>query len=227
MRFANRYDAGRQLARALASYTGRDVVVVGLPSGGVPVAFEVSRALSAPLDVVVVRKLRVPFQPELAMGAVGETSAVVRNDDVVRATRITEQELSQIEQRERAEVQRLAERLRGDRPPIPLAGRIVVIVDDGIATGATARAACQVVRQQGADEIVLAAPVGHKGVEQQLGPDADIVTCLVTPRTFRAVGQFYDDFAQIRDEEVTALLRDAALPAANAEPGATTRPRHA
>src|SRR5881398_1806877 len=130
MPFVNRVEAGRGLAAALTSYTGQDVVVVGLPRGGVPVAFEVARALGAPLDVIVVRKLGVPFQPELGMGAVGEADAVVINDEVVRAARVTAGELAEIERRERAEVQRRAERFRGGRPHVPLAGRTVIVVDD-------------------------------------------------------------------------------------------------
>lgn len=210
MQFADRADAGRQLARALSAYAGRDVVVAGLPRGGVPVAFAVARALEAPLDVIVVRKLGVPFQPELAMGAVGEGGARVVNDDVVRIAGISEPEFAEVERRERAEVQRRARLFRGDRPPIPLAGRTVLVVDDGIATGSTARAACQVARAQGAAEVVLAVPIGPKGVERRLQPDADAVVCLSAPTWFGSVGQFYDDFAPTRDEEVVDLLRQAA-----------------
>lgn len=210
MRFADRVDAGRHLARALTSYASRNVVVVGLPRGGVPVAFEVARALGAPLDVIVVRKLGVPFQPEVGMGAVGESGARVINADVVRLAEVSDQELAEIERRERAEVQRRAERFRGDRPPVPLAGRTVIIVDDGIATGSTARAACQVARARGAVEVILAVPVGPRGVEQRLRPDADTVICLSSPDEFYAVGQFYADFTQTSDEQVAELLRRAA-----------------
>ena len=210
MSFANRTDAGQRLAAALASYVDRDVVVVGLPRGGVPVAFEVARALGAPLDVIVVRKLGVPFRPELGMGAVGEGDARVINADVVRMARISGQEVAEIERRERDVVDRLARCFRGNLAPVPLAGRIVIIVDDGVATGSTARAACQVARAHGAAEVVLAVPVGPPGVEQQLRPDADSVICLSAPSKFHAVGQVYADFAQISDEQVNDLLGHAA-----------------
>ena len=229
MRFANRAVAGRQLARALASYAGRDVVVVGLPRGGVPVAFEVARALDAPLDVIVVRKLGVPYQPELGMGAVGEAGALVINDDVIRLAHVSESERAEIEDCERAEVQKRAQRFRGDRPPVPLGGRTVIVVDDGIATGSTASVACKVARAQGATEVVIAVPVGPAGIERQLRRDADKVICLFTPDDFYAVGQFYDDFAQVSDGDVVALLRRAAQsrsPAAPVSGGVSAPPAH-
>lgn len=208
MLFADRVDAGRRLAEALRAYGG-DTVVVGLPRGGVPVAFEVARVLDAPLDVIVVRKLGVPFQPELGMGAVGEGGARVINDDVVRMAQVSELELAEIEQRERAEVEQRARRFRGGQPPVPLGGRTVIVVDDGIATGSTARAACQVARAQGASRVVLAVPVGPEGVEERMRPDADAVVCLATPQSFRAIGQFYADFGQIGDADVLDILRKA------------------
>ena len=209
MLFANRSEAGRRLAEALRQYAG-DVVVVGLPRGGVPVAFEVARTLHAPLDVIVVRKLGVPFQPELGMGAVGEGGARVINDELVRLEHVSDQQLSEIERRERAEVEQRARRFRGDRPSVPLAGRTVMVVDDGIATGSTARAACQVARAQGATRVVLAVPVAPAGIEEQMRPDADEVVCLATPRAFFAIGQFYADFEQVSDADVIDLLRRAA-----------------
>src|SRR6266568_4106979 len=152
----DRTDAGRHLASSLDRLRGSDVVVLGLPRGGVPVAFEVARALGAPLDVIVVRKLGVPYQPELAMGAIGEGGIRVSNDDVIRRGGITSQEIAAVEERERADLDQQAQRFRAGRPHTDLAGRTAVIVDDGIATGSTAAAACQVARQLGASQVVLA-----------------------------------------------------------------------
>jgi putative phosphoribosyl transferase len=223
MRFADRREAGRRLAALVRPLVTGDVVVVGLPRGGVPVAFEVAQALRAPLDVIVVRKLGVPRQPELAMGAVGEGGTRVINDRVVASARVSEQQFDQIEQRERAEVERRAGVFRAGRPRVPLAGRSVVVVDDGIATGATARAACWIARAHHAAMVVLAVPVGPPGVERRMGPAADHVVCLLTPAGFRAIGQFYADFTQVSDDEVVELLRPAAGGAAGAGPGG--RPR--
>jgi putative phosphoribosyl transferase len=208
MLFADRVDAGRRLADSLRFLAGEDLVVVGLPRGGVPVAFEVARALGAPLDVIVVRKLGAPFQPELAMGAVGEGGVRVIHDETVRL--VTEKKLAEVERRERSEVERRAKRFRGDKAPVPLAGHTVVIVDDGIATGSTARAACQAARTQGATRVLLAAPVGPVGLQERMRPDADQVICLYTPADFFAIGQFYVDFGQITDEQVTDLLHPAS-----------------
>ncbi len=208
--FTDRMEAGRRLAGALQALAGENVVVVGLPRGGVPVAFEVARALGAPLDVIIGRKLGVPFQPELGMGAIGEGDARVVDDEVVRLAGVTPWEFAEVEQMERAELQRRVRRFRGDRPSVPLAGRTVIVVDDGIATGSTARMACQVARARGARRVVLAVPVAPVGVERRMRPDADEVVCLATPSDFLAIGQFYDDFAQTQDEEVVDLLRKAA-----------------
>ena len=210
MRFVDRADAGRRLGAALrpvVADAGGDVVVVGLPRGGIPVAFEVARVLGAPLDVIVVRKLGVPHQPELAMGAVGEEGARVTNARVLAAAGVTELELDQIERRERAEVERRARRLRSGSPGLSLVNRTVVVVDDGIATGATARAACRIARARGAATVVLAAPVGPQDVERRIRPDADRIVCLHRPTRFTAIGQFYDDFAQVSDEQVERLLQ--------------------
>ncbi len=213
MRFSDRADAGRRLADALRAREFDDPVVVGLPRGGVPVAFEVATALNAPLDVIVVRKLGVPFQPELGMGAIGEGGVLVINDEVLRAAHLGAAALAEVQRRERAEVERRARRFRGERPAVPLAGRTVIVVDDGIATGSTARAACQVARAHGAARVVLAVPVGPPNVDARLRPDADEVVCLTTPSIFFAIGQFYDDFSQTSDEEVADLLRRACPPA--------------
>ncbi len=217
MVFANRADAGRRLAARLERLRGSEVVVLGLPRGGVPVAFEVARALGAPLDVIVVRKLGVPLQPELAMGAIGEGGVRVLNYSVIRPAGVTENELAAVEERERVELERRARRFRAGRPRATLEGRTVVVVDDGIATGSTARAACQVVRAQGSSRVVLAVPVAPVGWEARIGGDADEFICLETPEPFYAIGQFYDDFSQTSDEEViTCLERGSAAPPAAA-----------
>lgn len=208
--FANRVDAGRKLARGLEHLRGPDTVVLGLPRGGVPVAYEVARALDAPLDVIVVRKLGVPFQPELAMGAVGEESVLVVNPDVVRMAHISGEEMASVERRERAVVQERASRFRSGRPRLSLDGKVAVIVDDGVATGATARAACRVARALGAARVVLAVPVGPADVEARFRDEADEVDCPEQPYAFYAVGQFYADFSQTGDEEVTSLLQRRA-----------------
>jgi len=211
MAFVDRADAGRRLAARLQHLHGA-VVVLGLPRGGVPVAYEVARALDAPLDVIVVRKLGVPFQPELGMGAIGEDGVRIINDEVISLAGVSGSELAEVETRERVELERRARRFRGDRPRTALEGRTVVVVDDGIATGSTARAACQVARARGAARVVLAVPVAPPGWEVQLGADADEFVCLDTPELFFAIGQFYADFAQTSDEEVIACLERAAHP---------------
>ncbi len=209
MRFRDRSDAGRQLASRLLPLRGEDVVVLGLPRGGVAVAAEVARVLRAPLDVILVRKLGVPSQPELGMGAIGEGDARVINADVVRYAQVSEADIRAVEQRERAELERRIKRFRGDVPPEPLAGRTAVLVDDGIATGSTARAASQVARAQGAARVVLAVPVAPPSASTTLAGDVDELVCLETPERFLAIGEWYEDFSQTRDEEVVSLLRTA------------------
>jgi uncharacterized protein (TIGR00369 family) len=223
MRFRNRADAGRQLASRLLPLKGKDVVVLGLPRGGVAVAAEVARALDAPLDVILVRKLGVPVQPELGMGAIGEGDARVINADVVRYARVSEADISAVEQRERAELERRIKRFRGDAPRVPLEGRTAILVDDGVATGSTARAACQVARAQGAAKVVLAVPVAPPSVTATLADDADEVICLETPERFLAIGEWYEDFSQTRDEEVVSLLRAARDAGSFAEEEADVR----
>jgi len=216
--FADRDDAGRQLAGRLGHLRGQPVVVLGLPRGGLPVAAQVARALSAPLDVIIVRKLGVPYQPELAMGAIGEEGVLVTSPEVIRATGITPSDLATVRSREEAEVADRAARYRAGRPRLDLTGRVAVVVDDGIATGATASAACEIARAHGAARVVLAAPVAPEGWEGRIGTRADEYICVDTPPHFFAIGQFYADFTQTTDAEVTELLHDAeAAPPASGE----------
>ena len=222
MVFADRAGAGRHLAARLQYLRDRPVVVLGLPRGGVPVAAEVARALGAPLDVIVVRKLGVPSQPELGMGAIGEDGVRVLNADVVRAAGVSADGLAAVEARERTEMERRAWCYRGGRPRQPLNGRIAVVIDDGIATGSTARAACQIARAQGAAAVVLAVPVAPPGWESRLAGDADELVSVRTPEDFFAIGQFYADFSQTTDEEVVDCLRRAD-PAPSAAAGRAAR----
>ncbi|MGW1004602.1 phosphoribosyltransferase family protein [Streptomyces sp. NPDC002520] len=210
MPFADRLEAGRRLGARLEYLRGQDVVVLGLPRGGVPVAAQVADALDAPLDVCLVRKLGVPEQPELGMGAIGEDGVRVINQQVLAGTHVSRAELGRVEERERAELHRRSERYRGERPALTIAGRTVVIVDDGVATGSTARAACRIARARGAARIVLAIPVAPRDFARRLGDEADELVCLETPVDFFAIGQFYFDFTQTEDEEVTAWLRQVA-----------------
>ena len=206
MPFRDRREAGRRLAERLSGLRASAPLVLGLPRGGVPVAFEVAKALGAPLDVLVVRKLGVPFQPELGMGAVGEDGVRVLNPDVLRQAGVTETQLAAVEARERAEVEERAVRLRRGRPAIPLEGRTVVIVDDGLATGGTARAAVQVARARGADRVILAVPVAPPETVAALRRDADDVVAVETPEPFFAIGGWYSDFSPTSDQEVVELL---------------------
>ncbi|RSS58536.1 phosphoribosyltransferase family protein [Streptomyces sp. WAC01280] len=206
MDFTDRTDAGRQLAARLDHLKGQDVVVLGLPRGGVPVAARVADALDAPLDICLVRKLGVPHQPELAMGALGEGGVRVLNEHVLRETGVGERDLAAVEEREHVELEQRTQRYRGSRPPVPLDGRTVVIVDDGLATGATALAACRVVRAKGAARIVLAVPVAPHGWTARLGGEADETVSVREPDFFYAIGQFYRDFSQTTDAEVLACL---------------------
>ncbi len=209
MLFRDRVDAGRQLAPRLIHLRGRDPVVVGLPRGGLPVAFEVANLLHAPLDVVVVRKLGTPYRPELAMGALGEGGVVVVNEGVVREAGVSSEEFATVRDAEQVELDRRVRRLRRGKVPVALAGRTVVIVDDGAATVATARAACQVVRAAGAARLILAVPVGASDTMASLRTVADEVVCLQLPEDFLAVGQSYADFAPVGDDEVVKLLERA------------------
>src|SRR5512146_18071 len=209
MVFADRADAGRRLAARLGHLRGEPAVVLGLPRGGVPVAFQAAQALGVPLDVIVVRKLGVPQQPELAMGAVGEGGVRVVNRRVVDAAGVSEKVLTAVAERERATVEARAARYRARWPRQPLHGRTAVVVDDGIATGATARAACQVARAHGAARVVLAVPVAPRGWQARNADAADELVSVQTPRDFAAIGEFYADFSQTTDEEVIGCLERA------------------
>ena len=203
-------EAGVALARQLARFRDERPVVLALPRGGVPVAAVVARVLRAPLDVALVRKLGVPYQPELAAGAIGEGGVRVVNDDVRRAARVSADELAAVEARERAELERRAEAYRRGRPPVPVVGRTVVLVDDGIATGSTVLAACAVARARGAARVVVATPVAPRSTLRLLESVADEVVCVTTPDPFFAIGEWYEDFSQTTDAEVVALLRENA-----------------
>ena len=206
-RFRNRTDAGRQLAGKLAPYADRpDVVVLALPRGGVPVASEVARALGAPLDVFVVRKLGVPGHEELAMGAVATGGLRVLNDEIVHGLDIPEREIAAVADRELHELSRRERLYRGDHPPPDVGGRTVILVDDGLATGATMRAAVQALRQQQPARIVVAVPTASPDTCEALKAAADDVVCAMTPEPFFAVGHWYDDFTQTTDDEVARSL---------------------
>ena len=213
MPFRDRREAGRQLAERVSGLRDSSPLVLGLPRGGVPVAYEVAEALGAPLDVLIVRKLGVPYQPELGMGAVGEDGVRVLNPDVLHHAGVSESQLAEVETRERAEVEERAVRLRSGRPALPLGGRTVIIVDDGLATGGTARAAIRVARERGAERVVLAVPVAPRETVASLQRDADDVVCVEMPEPFFAIGGWYTDFSPTSEHEVVELLnatRDTA-----------------
>ena len=216
--FVDRQEAGERLAEVLLGFASEDPVVLGLPRGGVPVAAEVASALHAPLDVLVVRKLGCPWQPELGFGAIGEGGVRVVNAPLIEMLNISQEQLDQIAAREESEVARRVHRYRGDRLPVGVQGRTVIIVDDGLATGFTARAGIEVVRHLGARRVVLAVPVAPRETLEQLRAVADEVVALETPDPFFGIGQFYLDFAQTSDEEVTDLLAHGATAASTKVP---------
>ena len=209
--FPNRAEAGRLLAEKLDKYAGRDdVLVLGLPRGGVPVAYEVAQRLGAPLDVFIVRKLGVPGFEELALGAIASGGVRVLNDDVVRALPNANELIESVTAKEMEELERREQRYRDGRPAPEPRGRIVILVDDGLATGATMRAAVAALRQQGAAKIVVAVPVGAADTCREFEAEVDEMVCAIASEWFQAVGQYYEDFSQITDEEVRELLRRAA-----------------
>ena len=209
-RYANRHEAGEALAGYLGAFAGRgDVAVLALPRGGVPVGFEVARALGAPLDVFVVRKLGVPGHRELAMGAVASGGVRVLNDDVLRGYAVTPDALDQVTRAEQAEVDRRDVAYRAGRPPITVAGRTAILVDDGLATGATMQAAVRAIRRLAPARVIVAVPVGARESCDALRAIADDVVCPLIPERFAAVGAWYQNFAQTTDEDVRALLAAA------------------
>ena len=209
--FPDRAAAGRLLAEKLLQYAGRDdVIVLGLPRGGVPVAYEVAQALHVPLDVFIVRKLGVPGFEELAVGAIASGGVRVLNEDVARALPNADEIIESITQREMMEVERREEKYRDGRPAPEISGRTVILIDDGLATGATMRAAVKALRQRGAAKIVVAVPVGPPDTCKEFEDEADEVVCASAPEFFQAVGQYYEDFSQTSDEEVRDLLARAA-----------------
>ena len=209
--FPNRAEAGRLLGLKLSKYAGGDdVIVLGLPRGGVPVAYEVAQALRVPLDVFIVRKLGVPGFEELAVGAIASGGVRVLNDDVVRALPNANEIIEAVTQREIAEMQRREDQYRDSRPPPQIENRTVILIDDGLATGATMRAAVKALRQRGAAKIVVAVPVGPPDTCKEFEDEADEVVCASAPEYFQAVGQYYEDFSQTTDEEVRELLARAA-----------------
>lgn len=209
--FENRQDAGQQLAQALYALAGQDVVVVALPRGGVPVAAEVARLLRAPLDVRLPHKIGAPINPELAIGAVTEQGDVILDESLVAELGISPRQLAVLQERELQRVRERTARLRGHVPRQSLARRTVVIVDDGIATGATMEAAVRMARAEGARRVVVAVPVGPPSTLRRMQTLADEVVCLESHAWFGGVGQFYRDFGQVPDEEVVALLDEARV----------------
>jgi len=209
MLFADRVDAGRQLAARLTDLRGPAVVVLGLPRGGVPVAAEVATALDAPLDVVIVRKLGLPFRRELAMGAIGEGGVRVLDLGIIDSFGITDAEIAEVELTEQNELERRAQTYRLGRARLHLNGRVVIVVDDGAATGATAMAALQVVRAHGAARVILALPVAPPSAVDELRSRADGVVCLAQPDDLQSIGRFYGDFSATSDAEVITLLENS------------------
>jgi putative phosphoribosyl transferase len=207
MIFANRAEAGRSLAWRLEKYANRgDVVVLGIPRGGVPVAFEVARALRAPLDVFLLRKLGVPHQEELALGAIASGGVRVVDRQILRTLSISSREIESITAQAQQELKRRETAYRGDEPPVSVAGKIAILVDDGISTGASLLAGIRALRQLRPAKIVVAVPVAPAPDCERLAYEVDEMVCVATPEPFAAVGRFYDDFSQVEDEEVVALL---------------------
>ena len=209
-RFQDRRDAGRVLAERLREFANdRNVLVLALPRGGVPVAYEIAHSLNVPLDVFIVRKLGVPGYEELAMGAIASGGVRVLNEEVVERLGVSPYQIDKAVEREQQEIERRELEYRGDLPPINVRGKDVILVDDGLATGATMRAAVEALAESGASQIIVAVPVGSIEAVERIRREADDVVCPMQPEDFQAVGQFYDDFAQTSDEEVRELLAES------------------
>ena len=227
MLFEDRNDAGRRLAKALAEYKDKGCIVLALPRGGVPIAAIVADALAASLDLLLVRKVGAPQSPELAIGAIvdGANPVVVRNPRILRITGTPDATFDKIAARELVEIERRRGLYLQGRPPADLEGKTVIVIDDGIATGATMQVALKSLRQRGAKELVLAVPVASRSALQMLHADADRIVCLESPEPFAAVGSFYRDFSQLEDEDVIRLLaaRSKGTPVAGPTPSGVTR----
>lgn len=204
--FSDRVEAGRRLAEALKGYEGREVVVLAIPRGGVVVGYQVARRLGAPLDIIAPRKIGAPYNPELAIGAVAEDGTIILDEGLVRRLGVTESYIGEESERQREEIRRRLRLYRGEAPYPDLKGRVVILVDDGVATGSTAKAALASIRRRGPEEVVVAVPVAPPSTARELEGEADRVVCLYTPEPFYAIGQFYRDFSQTSDEEVVRLL---------------------
>jgi putative phosphoribosyl transferase len=208
MVFADRKNAGKQLAEKLSLYRDKaEVIVLGLPRGGVTVAYEIARALHCPLDILIVRKIGFPGNPELAAGAVSETGTVVLNEDIVSGYGVSRAYLEQETARQKEEIARRIALYRGGKGVPPLQGKTVILVDDGVATGATAKAAISTLKQEKIAKLVVALPVASREAERQIAPMVDEWVCLQAPAGFWAVGQYYSDFTQVEDEDVVAMLK--------------------
>lgn len=207
-RYIDRADAGRVLARSLAQYKGQDVLTLGIPRGGVPVAAEVARALGAELDVIVARKLGAPGQPEFAIGAVTSNGGRFLNDDVIRAIGVSHEYLEKVTTAQMSEARRREEMFRAGRPPEAIENRVVIVVDDGLATGATMRASVRSVRQHQPARLIVAVPVGSREACAALRDEADEVVCVYEPDPFWAVGLFYENFEPTEDADVTRILHE-------------------
>ena len=210
MPFTDRSDAGRKLAALLMKFKDADPVVLALPRGGAPVAAEIARALACPLDLLLVRKIGVPVQPELAMGAVvdGHDPVTVRNEDVIAMAGISEDDFARVRDAELAEIERRHKDYLGNRPPVPVEGHTAIVVDDGVATGATTRAALRAVRMRNPKTLVLAVPVGPTETLESLAADVDEVVAVESHEPFGALGYFYRDFHQLEDADVIAILKE-------------------
>ncbi|MEM2094412.1 MAG: phosphoribosyltransferase family protein [Candidatus Bathyarchaeia archaeon] len=206
-RYRNRIEAGQRLAQDLLEYRGKDVVVLAIPRGGVVLGYEVAKVLEAPLDVVVPRKIGAPGNPELAIGAVAEDGTVILDHGLLQMFGISNEYVEHMRVAEMAEVKRRTSLFRGGLPPLSIAGKVVIVVDDGLATGATMKAAVASIRNRGASEVVVAVPVGPPDTVRELSREVDRVVCPLVFEPFMAIGQFYDDFTQVEDNEVIRLLK--------------------